>query len=143
MTSFSARPARRSSAIARHVAGTARIRLIALAVTIAFAFQSYIAQTHIHGAAKPSVGIAKFLAGGQVAADKSGSQNRDNDPLPSDPDKCPLCQGIAHSGAYISPASAAALLPSDIGSVMAVVQVAAIVTRTTSFIWQGRAPPLR
>jgi hypothetical protein len=118
-----------------------RIRLIALAVTIAFAFQSYVTQTHIH-IPQPGAGFAKLL-GNASSVGKIDSEDRGKDPFPAqdDPAKCPLCQEIAHSGAYISPVAAASILPAESVSVVALVKIATVLIRTTSFIWQTRAPP--
>lgn len=62
---------------------------------LAFAFQSYLTQTHIHGTAEasPQACVSKCIA---------------HTPLSQSPfDKatnCPLCQAIVHAGAFFVPA---------------------------------------
>jgi hypothetical protein len=62
-------------------------RLIAILLALAFAFQSYVAQTHIH----PTIFVAS-------AKDQGNKSPVDNSPL-----TCPFCQAIAHEGLFYLP----------------------------------------
>ena len=123
---------RRARAIAATLAPVRR--LVTLALLLAFAFQAYVVQIHVHG--QPVQGSVTQQFQGQSPAK----------PLPSDPlnpATCKLCQELIHSGAAITPAgpafvlllnwAAAHLPPSQLPA-------AALAPQTG---WQGRAPPRR
>lgn len=103
-----------------------------LTVLLAFAFQAYIVQTHIHGQIQPASAIA------QVQGD-APDRPSPNDPL--DPSTCKLCQELVHSGAVLTPAGPAMVLLMDWVAVFfppAQVPATAIPPETG---WQSRAPP--
>lgn len=103
-------------------------RLIAALVVLAFSFQSYVAQTHIHDAAP----IGNLLAK-DVPPNKS--------PLGNTPVECPFCQAIAHSGNFFIPV-APLLFLSEQWIEMAVPYLAAGANAdTVRHSWQSRAPP--
>lgn len=104
-----------------------------LVLLLAFAFQAYTVQTHLHG--QPASTLTAQTQGDAPAK-----------PLPADPldpATCKLCQELVHSGVALSPAGpefalllewAAASLPP------ALLPAAALAPQTG---WQGRAPPRR
>jgi hypothetical protein len=110
---------------------------MAFFLLIAFSFQSYVAQTHIHGAVSIDRQVAGYLT-------TSVADARHDPGLPSDDDQadCLLCQAVAHAHAFSTPILSALALP--VQSVLAVVaplygQAASV--RFVGHGWQGRAPP--
>lgn len=117
--------------------GTGRIwRLwVTLFTLLAFAFQSYSTQTHIH---KPTL---SGFAGIAAALDLDFPAKDGKAPVKQDQQNCPLCQGMAHAGAFISPSAAAALLPTLSVQIIAFATNVAIVFDAFSHDWQSRGPP--
>jgi hypothetical protein len=114
------------------MAGASALRLwLASLVLIAFSFQSYVTQTHIHLVAQASNGM-------KADARKAP---RDRYPASQDPANCPICQEVLHSGSFITPSAVAVLLPSLAVSVLAIVIDTAIASSPVSHSWRGRAPP--
>jgi hypothetical protein len=110
----------------------ASLRLaITFLALLAFSVQSYVTQTHIHGAPASS-GIAKA---------EQPAQPHDRYPANDDPANCPICQEILHAGHYVTPAAVAVLLPSVAVSTIAIVLDVPIALRSVSHSWHGRAPP--
>jgi hypothetical protein len=113
---------------------------ITLFVFFAFAFQSYVTQTHIHFPHEAAVNIF-------ASADKSplvkvpGKQNPDKYPPADDPANCPICQEVMHSGAFVMPDFVALLLPSQPISIVPLVIALPAAIKIVSHRWQGRAPP--
>ena len=111
--------------------------LIALFLLIAFSFQSYVAQTHIHGAVSIDRQAAGYLASSIVEA-------RHDPGLPSDGDEanCLLCQAVAHAHAFSTPVLSALVLP--VQPVLVLVASFSSQIAIVRFIghgWQQRAPP--
>jgi len=107
-------------------------RLGMLAVLLAFAFQAYVVQTHIHGQLRSAAAVT------QVQAD-TPERPTPNDPL--DPATCKLCQELVHSAAVLTPALPAMVLLLDWTTAFfppAQVPATAIPPETG---WQSRAPP--
>jgi hypothetical protein len=103
-----------------------------LAVLLAFAFQAYVVQTHIHGQLRSAAVTAQVQA---VSPDRPAP----NDPL--DPATCKLCQEMVHSGAVLTPAGPGLVLLLDWVTAFfppAQVPATAIPPETG---WQSRAPP--
>jgi hypothetical protein len=110
---------------------------VTLFALLAFAFQSYVTQTHIHTGGQPDVKIAMDGTSAKLAA----KAKPDKYPANQDPSNCPICQEIVHSGSFISPAAIAALPPSLAVSVIAVLLDTVVATPPASHSWRGRAPP--
>lgn len=108
---------------------------ITFVALIAFAFQSYVTQTHIHSAA--SIGASGPAANKADAA----SGKPDKFPANQDPSNCPICQEILHSGNFVTPSAIAALPPALSISIIAVRLDTAIAPQAVSHSWRGRAPP--
>jgi dienelactone hydrolase len=113
-----------------------RVALVLFAL-LAFAFQSYVTQTHIH------VGGQSFGALVQLAATDGAKSTASKDKYPAnqDPSNCPICQEMVHSGSFITPSAIAALPPALAVSIVALRLEAAIAPQATSHSWRGRAPP--
>jgi hypothetical protein len=128
------RPKTQVRAVARDVLS----RALVLLTLIAFAFQGYLTQTHIHIRSAETAAVTDVLDGGFVT-NKAPAKDL---PVKGDESNCPLCQAFAGAGHFVTPASAAALLPSFTVSVIALVIRAIDATPAVSHIWLGRAPPL-
>jgi hypothetical protein len=113
---------------------------------IAFAFQSYVTQTHIHlrqpvSFSASDIGApseAKSLHG--VAAGPQHTE-RDKAPANDEPVKCPLCQAVGYAGHFVTPAAAALLLPTAAISILPLATAILSSRDTPSHNWQSRGPP--
>ncbi|HEY7979400.1 MAG TPA: hypothetical protein VID67_14510 [Rhizomicrobium sp.] len=105
-------------------------RVLAFFTVLAFALQSFIIQTHIHNG--PQAAVATFSADAPAPHSKY--------PHNKAPADCPLCQAVAHTGAFLTPATIAMLLPVSVQTITLrlVVQTA---TADRTHGWQSRAPP--
>jgi hypothetical protein len=122
--------------------------LSGVVVLIAFLFQSFVTQTHIHFPGTMdrfdgiNISIAKQDAA-KVAPLKAGAHK----PVPNkksptdDTNNCPLCQASALSGAFVTPAAIVFVLPSLPLSIAPAIISLAVADAFVSHSWQGRAPP--
>jgi hypothetical protein len=99
---------------------------------LAFFFQSYATQTHIH-VEPDGITLANMTMVSHHDAGK-GTPPADN------PNDCPLCQ-LLYGGQYVAPASLIFFLPMIAVSVIEAVQAALPHYDAASHNWQGRAPP--
>jgi len=115
--------------------------LVTVLALIAFAFQSYVTQTHIH----LSPAVAKAAITGDAHAKILPVAHRSapaKEPANDEPMKCPLCQAVGYAGHFVTPAAAAAmLLPTAAVSVLPLLLATVSPNETPSHIWQGRGPP--
>ena len=105
---------------------------IVLFMLLAFFFQSYATQTHIHfepdGITLAKVNIVSHPA-------RKGAPSEDN------PDNCPLCQ-LLYGGQYIAPTQLIFFLPMVAVSVIeAACRRSCHAHDAASHNWLGRAPP--
>ena len=107
---------------------------------LAFGFQSYVTQTHIHLAPNSFASFAD-LGAGTPAAEGTSKQQPDKFPPGDDPANCPICQEILHSGQFVTPSAAALLLPTLAVSTIAIVVDITKAAQTASHNWRSRAPP--
>lgn len=116
---------------------------ITLLVFLAFAFQSYVTQTHIHFPHEAAVNIfaSADKSPSHAKSDTSGKQSPDKYPPNDDPANCPICQEVAHAGQFVMPDYVAVLLPSQPVSIVPVVIVLPALVEAATHNWQGRAPP--
>ncbi len=119
--------------VMRAARGEQRLRVFTLILALAFALQSFVTQTHIHGLgpAPSAPGIAKLVKG--PASNPS--------PLDTSDNACAFCQAIAHSGAFFAPAAPVLLLPFVATAPSFLPAVVAISGNTLAHNWQSRAPP--
>jgi hypothetical protein len=107
---------------------TPRRWTLTLLALMAFLFQGYLVQTHIHVA-------------GETAGFAQGAPGHRHAPLGDDRSTCPICQQIAGHGQFLTPAQIVHVAPS------ATVPTVPHAERSLPFIlalshgWQGRAPP--
>lgn len=116
--------------------------VVATLALIAFAFQSYVTQTHIHfaprlSAAATFTGALASKVSGKLAQRDAPKNAPDNDESP----KCPLCQAVNYAGHFVTPAQAALLLPAAAISISPLAAVILSPRESPSHIWQGRGPP--
>lgn len=121
-----------------HIARLENGRLWRLGVTLfallAFTLQGYTAQTHTHKWTQPG------LAGIAAALDLAPPVKNGKAPAKQD-QNCPLCRGIAHAGAFLTPSAAAALAPTLSVQTIAIVLDTALALEAVSHSWQSRGPP--
>jgi hypothetical protein len=110
---------------------------VLLVTLLAFGWQSFVTQTHRHtGDRGVSLSLAVKAIGG-TQAEKGGQ-------VPADtPDNCPICQEVAHGGAYLAPAPILFHAPAALAAWFALTLLLALALRQQSHAWRSRAPPLR
>ena len=123
----------RAAAAPRPYAGF-RLAVTLLAL-IAFTFQSYLVQTHIHGL--PTTASAAADGGTHATSFQQG----DKSPADGNEAKCLLCQEFLHAGAYVMPAAFVALPPMIAVTLVKLATVPRVAAKSPSHIWIGRAPP--
>jgi len=106
---------------------------ISLFMLLTFALQSYVTQTHIHLAPGSFASYSELGVAKKHLPDKFPAQD--------DPANCPICQEILHSGQFVTPTAASALLPSLSVSIIAIVAHIVVAPEATSHTWQSRGPP--
>ena len=104
-------------------------RLIAFLVMLAFSFQSYVAQTHIHEAAAPAT----------AALIKNLGHNKS--PVDNSPLDCPFCQAVAHDGAFFMPHAPLLFLAAQWVEMAAPHFFLADHSADANHNWRSRAPP--
>jgi hypothetical protein len=116
-----------------------------LVCLIAFSLQSYVAATHIHGVAGPIAGFAFQIASensvkAAVAGEKTPGR-ADHNRVPTRDDDCPLCNAVAHAGAFLFPVLLFIDLPGDGVVIAASVSPAPVSAEPLSHSWESRGPP--
>lgn len=107
-------------------------RFVVFVTALAFALQCYLVQTHIHGMLQSEVvkvAAAPSPAPGKVPFDHSRAD-------------CPVCQAVAHAGAFLAPAVLATFAFGWAEHVTLFVTPRAATDAGTHY-WQSRAPPRR
>lgn len=123
------------SAAARNGRGTpvssARQMLLALVCLVAFTFQGYVGQTHIHSSLENAVSVtaAKLPVPSQKQAPAD------------DPVRCPQCQVASLTGSAVPPDVLVFVLPSQsfLGGFFAI--PALLGESIVSHAWDSRGPP--
>ena len=124
-----------SVAVARGSTNGGLQAFILVAALLAFVWQSFVVQTHIH---------SHFVAvSASAASDPHNATHVTNNPAtPRRPANCPMCQEIAQAGAYLLPAAILFTAPSTEANIAHVVSALPSVPARQSHAWQSRAPPL-
>jgi hypothetical protein len=104
---------------------------------LAFLGQSYVAQTHIHGAAARSLSIAQTH---EIAGVLRHGNSRT--PLKDKEASCSFCQAVLHAGAFVSPLSPTVLPPLQTVTVTELFPHAIPIGQFAAHSWHQRAPPL-
>jgi hypothetical protein len=105
-------------------------RLIAVLVLLAFGFQSYVAQTHIHEAATATVFTGP-------AHHPVHSQS----PVENSPLGCPFCQAVAHGGDVFIPDASPLFLMAQWVEITFPRFLLTDKSATAGHNWRSRAPP--
>ena len=139
MRSDSQRPSGRPQVGRRQVAlpGILRARwtAILLAALLAFSWQSFVTQTHVH------FGADAHMAA--VSGETSSAARHDTGKgSPDTPANCPICEEIAHNGLYLLPILAVLEAPEPAPVWQAVTALRARAVRKPSHVWRSRAPPI-
>lgn len=108
---------------------------IAFVTLLAFIAQTIITQTHIHAAAH--AGNASTLS---LAANPH-SPLPDKSPPGDEQANCPICQGLLHAGAYVTPVVTAVTLLNVATFVSFVTINVTTIGQAQSHAWKSRAPP--
>ncbi len=109
-----------------------------LLTLLAFGWQSFVAQAHRHAGEREGISLA------QVVQAVVGTKAEKGGQVPADtPDNCPICQEIAHGGAYLLPTPILFQPPAAIVAWFAVTLLLALALRQQSHAWRSRAPPIR
>ena len=103
-------------------------RVIAIVVMLAFSFQSYLTQTHIH---ESTTAISATLL--HHAGHKSPANNS--------PFDCPFCQVVNHAGSFLISDASLLLLASQWVEMTAPRHLLTEVGTVVTHHWQSRAPP--
>jgi hypothetical protein len=129
---------------AKALAAPSRRLLLTLFCLLAFSFQSYISQTHIHVPGTSDLGIsASFSVKSPVSADAKASVSK-NKRIPANGDdtsNCPLCQAVLHAGLFLTPALLVLLLPDTQSAVGPAIIVSSHSEGAPSHAWHSRGPP--
>lgn len=102
-------------------------RLIAILLMLAFSFQSYLVQTHIHEPAAVSATLIHH------AGHKAPANNT--------PFDCPFCQVVNHAGSFLISDVSLLLLASQWVEMTAPRHLTPEVGTVANHPWQSRAPP--
>jgi len=109
-------------------------RLAMLVMLLAFAFQAYAVQTHLHGKQLSTASV-------QLHQGDGPAKPLPTDPL--DPATCKLCQELIHSGVAITPAGPIFSLLLDWATTALPPVLISAATSGPQTGWQSRAPPRR
>jgi hypothetical protein len=121
--------------------------LLTLFCLLAFSFQSYISQTHIHVPGTTDFGISAGVSGKSAVsmdAKASASKLGKNKQIPANGDdtsNCPLCQAVLHAGLFLTPALLVLLLPDTQSAVGPAFIVSSHREGAPSHAWHSRGPP--
>jgi hypothetical protein len=100
----------------------------------AFTVQSFAAQIHIHG---PLRAVDRTTIVNVV--EKAGSHNKSSG-TPDSAD-CPICQAIAHAGAFFIPSAPLLFLPGWVEHFVPSIRLLTVVGAAATHEWFSRAPP--
>lgn len=107
-------------------------RAIAWILLVAFTLQSFVTETHIHGA---------FQSASTTVAAVVKTEAQKNAPVDNGKAECPFCQAIVHAGAFFAPPAQILILPLSWATIAASFFVVESVVSVSSHRWQSRAPP--
>lgn len=129
--------ARRQPCLGRAAAAnfTAIWRTVLLVALLAFSWQSFVTQTHVHFGTDLHVAA---LSGQTSSSAHSGTGKGSSDT----PGNCPICDEISHDGFYLLPVLAEIEAPELVRFWQAVSAPLARTVRKRSHVWRSRAPPI-
>jgi len=105
-------------------------RWVTILALLAFFLQSLTLQSHFHPLLVPAMAAAAHTP-------PASTPVRNQEPV----DQCRLCQELVHSGVFVVPTASSALASLTLTVAVFTALPSALVSLTTSFAWQSRAPP--
>lgn len=108
--------------------------LLAVLCILAFGFQGFVAQTHVHD-------LAPMTASAAIKLMQQSKNLPLPSPLPDDSSKCPLCQLATALNAAIGVATTLIILPASGLAVLPDGTSQAVPKAAPLFIWRNRGPP--
>ena len=108
--------------------------ILALLLAFAFALQSFLTQTHIHG-------VHISFDGSAIVKIDSGSSGGSKAPADNSPLDCPYCQAIAHSGLFFMPAAPLFRLPVELAQTIIAPEFIQVLKSAAILRQRSRAPP--
>jgi hypothetical protein len=111
----------------------AQRNLVALACLLAFALQSFVAQTHIHPLLVSNQAVASGSVSSPVPADKNKTSQDDL--------SCPACQAAALVGIVLGPSGLLLLLPAASHTVAPIPEQTRAIPQAPAHVWRSRGPP--
>lgn len=120
-----------------------RRQLITIAALLAFVFQGFATQTHIHRVGQVDVAFFGNALAKIGVANAATPQKSNTDKLPplNEPAKCLLCHVMTLAGHYVSPATPQLLLPVFLVLALAIAARAPPHIAQVSHDWHSRGPP--
>jgi len=115
------------------VSASARRTLLALTCLLAFALQSFVAQTHIHPLVR---GPQSVTAAHGISAPAPIKNKTSQDDL-----SCPACQAAALVGLGIGPTGLLLFLPGVSHSVAPLAEQVLAIPQSPAHVWRSRGPP--
>ena len=119
--------------------------LLVYLFVIAFTFQNFLTQSHIHriqslsGSATILDTGFKAVAGEATLTAASGKQ--DKYPASDDPANCPMCQAFALSGHFVAASGIAIAAPTKVSWASVTSDFAVSILSAASHSWRSRGPP--
>jgi hypothetical protein len=98
---------------------------------LAFFLQSLALQSHFHPVVEPAKVTSAHIP--------ASTPLRNQGPV----DQCRLCQALVHSGVFVTPSTSSALPSLALTMAVFTPLPSGLVSLTTAFAWQSRAPPRR
>jgi len=111
-----------------------RHRVVGWLLLFAFTLQCYATQIHIHRAPPASFGTS-------IGRTAEGTAHPGKSPGTPDPADCAICQAIAHTGLFFTPATPVPSLPAWVAHVAPPADGHAIWRIAATHDWLSRAPP--
>lgn len=108
---------------------------MSLLVAFAFALQSFLTQTHIHG-------MPQSFGGPAIVKIAAGAPAGNKTPADTSPLDCPYCQAIAHSGLFFMPAAPLLRLPVALAHSIIAPDFIQVIKSAAILHQRSRAPPL-
>ena len=109
-----------------------RWHALLVALLLAFSWQSFVVQTHVHEAA-PAARAAGPAANGPYVV--GGNHRREA------PASCPICREAAHAGRFLPAAPVALAVPAAVDAWLSVELPPTWARPSRSHAWRSRGPP--
>jgi hypothetical protein len=118
--------------------------LVAWVALVAFTFQSFVTQTHIHVQEAPAIsGMVEPTNSDGLKSVALKQTPAPNHKLPAndDPLKCPLCQAAGYAGHFVTSSAAAPLVLITAIFILPLARSILPLREAPAHNWQSRGPP--